>query len=235
VPDDRGGAPPDHPAEGTAVKRRDLSDTAMHRTGQVARRAAEEVRAALRPFTIPNGITLIRLAVTPFFVLAVVSGDHRLALALFVAAGLSDALDGLLARTLKMRSLLGSYLDPIADKTLLVSAYVALSLPVPGAVTIPLWLTILALSRDILIVLVALLLYLGAGVRQFKPSLWGKLTTFIHIITVAMVLLANVVPVAEPILLGCFYSALGLTVISGVDYIRRAAGVVEVIHDGQRQ
>jgi cardiolipin synthase len=207
----------------------------MHRTGVVARRAAEEVRAALRPFTIPNGITLIRLAVTPFFVLAVVSANHRLALALFVAAGLSDALDGLLARTLKMRSVLGSYLDPIADKTLLVSAYVALSLPVPGAVTIPLWLTILALSRDILIVLVALLLYLGAGVRQFSPSLWGKLTTFIHIVTVAVVLLANVTPVPEPILVGCFYSALCLTVISGVDYIRRAAGVVEEVHDGQKE
>ena len=200
--------------------------------GAVATRAAREVRAALRPFTIPNGITLIRLAIVPFFVLAVLSGNHKLALALFVAAGISDGLDGFLARWLGMRSLLGSYLDPIADKVLLVAAYVVLTLPNPGAVTIPLWLTVLALSRDVLIVVVALLLYLGAGFRRFPPSWWGKSTTFMHIVTVIAVLVANVWPVHESWLLGCFYVALALTVISGVDYIRRAAGQLEVIHDG---
>jgi len=201
----------------------------------VAQRAAQGVRAALRPFTIPNGITLLRLALTPFFVLAILSGDHLLALGIFVAAGISDALDGLLARLLGMRSALGSYLDPIADKLLLVTAYVVLTLPIPGSVTIPLWLTVLALSRDLLIVLVALLLYLGAGVREFPPSLWGKITTFFHIVTVALVLIANVTPVPETALLITFYVALSLTVISGVDYIRRAARTLEVIHDGQHR
>jgi len=204
------------------------------RPGGVAQRAALEVKAALRPFTIPNGITLVRLALTPFFVLATVSGDHLLALGIFVAAGISDALDGLLARVLAMRSLLGTYLDPIADKLLLVTAFVALTIPIPGAVTVPLWLTVLALSRDFLIVLVALLLYLGAGVREFPPSIWGKATTLVHIVTIAVVLLANMTPVGEPVLLSCFYVALLLTVISGVDYIRRAATVFEAIHDGQR-
>ncbi len=203
------------------------------RSGGVALRAAKEVRAALRPFTIPNGITLLRLALTPFFVLATVSGDHLLALGIFVAAGISDALDGLVARLLGMRSLLGTYLDPIADKLLLVTAYVALTLPVPGAITVPLWLTVLALSRDFLIVLIALLLYLGAGVRDFPPSFWGKATTLFHIVTVALVLIANVTTVAEPVLLTCFYVALSFTVISGVDYIRRVAGVLEAIHDGR--
>jgi cardiolipin synthase len=201
----------------------------------VAQRAANEVRAALRPFTIPNGITLVRLALTPFFVLATLSGDHLLALAIFVAAGVSDALDGLVARLLGMRSLLGTYLDPIADKLLLVTAYVVLTLPVRGAVTMPLWLTVLALSRDFLIVLIALLLYLGAGVREFPPSMWGKATTLFHIITVALVLIANVVPVGEPALLTCFYVALSFTVISGVDYIRRAAALFEAIHDGRHR
>jgi len=203
------------------------------RAGAVAQRAAQEVRAALRPFTIPNGITLLRLALTPFFVLATVEGKHGLALGIFVAAGVSDALDGLLARLLGMRSLLGTYLDPIADKMLLVTAYVALTLPVPGAVTVPLWLTVMALSRDFLIVLIALLLYLGAGVREFPPSFWGKATTLFHIVTVAMVLIANVTHVAEPLLMACFYVALFFTVLSGVDYIRRAAGVLEAIHDGR--
>jgi cardiolipin synthase len=195
--------------------------------GRVAQRAAREVRDVLRPFTIPNGITLLRLPAIPFFALAVVSANHRLALVIFLAAGVSDAVDGVLARRLGMRSLLGSYLDPIADKALLVTAYVVLTWPNPGAVTIPLWLTVLALSRDLLIVLVALIMYLAANVRSFPPSLWGKATTFAHIVTVGMVLLANVVPVPEPVLLGCFYGALGLTVLSGVDYIRRAASQVE--------
>ncbi|MDD5562344.1 MAG: CDP-alcohol phosphatidyltransferase family protein [Thermoanaerobaculaceae bacterium] len=205
------------------------------RAGAVAQRAAQEVRAALRPFTIPNGITLIRLALTPFFVLAILEGNHRLALGIFVAAGISDALDGLIARLLGMRSLLGSYLDPIADKTLLVTAYVALTLPVPGAVRMPLWLTVMALSRDFLIVLVALLLYLGAGVREFPPSLWGKWTTFLHILTVAAVLVANVTPVPERALLACFYIAMAFTVISGADYVRRAALTIEAIHDDERR
>ena len=220
-------------AEGGHGASRDRNGEGPLRAGAVAQRAAREVRAALRPFTIPNGITLLRLALTPFFVLATVEGKHTVALGIFIAAGISDALDGLLARVLGMRSLLGTYLDPIADKMLLVTAYVALTLPVPGAVTVPLWLTVMALSRDFLIVLMALLLYLGAGVREFPPSFWGKATTFFHIVTVAMVLIANVTHVAEPLLLACFYVALFFTVLSGVDYIRRAAGVLEAIHDGR--
>lgn len=224
--------------EATARKAPDrgtLGGRTSPRPGGVAKRAAQEVRAALRPFTIPNGITLLRLALTPFLVLAIVSGNHLVALGIFVAAGISDALDGLLARLLGMRSRLGTYLDPIADKLLLVTAYVVLTLPVPGSVTIPLWLTVLALSRDLLIVLVALLLYLGAGVREFPPSFLGKATTLFHIVTIALVLIANVTPLPERALMTCFYAALSLTVISGVDYIRRAAGTLETIHDGQHR
>jgi cardiolipin synthase (CMP-forming) len=203
------------------------------RPRRVAQRAAREVKAALRPFTIPNGITLLRLGLTPFFVLAVLSGDHGLALGIFVAAGITDIIDGLAARLLAMRSRLGTYLDPIADKLLLVAAYVVLTLPIHGSVTIPLWLTVMALSRDFLILLVALLLYLGAGVEEFPPSVWGKATTFMHVVTIALVLVANVTRLAEPVLLTCFYVALALTMISGVDYIRRVAKTLETIHDGR--
>ena len=201
------------------------------RTGAMAHRAAQEVRDALRPFTIPNGITLIRLALTPFFVLGVVEGNYRFALVIFVVAGLSDGLDGLLARLLGMRSLFGTYLDPIADKVLLVSAFVSLTVPEPGAVRIPLWLTVMALSRDILIVLVALLLYLGAGVREFLPSIWGKLTTVLQVFTVGAVLVANVVDVVPPwLLVVMYYTTLIFIVISGLNYVRRAAGQVEALH-----
>lgn len=201
------------------------------RRRRVTQRAAEEVRAALRPFTIPNGITLIRLALVPFFILSVMEGDFRLALILFLVAGISDGLDGALARLLGMRSLLGAYLDPIADKALLVSAFVTLTWPAKAAtVMIPRWLTVLALSRDFLIVLIALVLYLGSDVRRFPPSFWGKSTTVVHIVTVGLVLLGNVVQLPEPVLLGCFWIALVFTLVSGVDYIRRASLLMEEIH-----
>lgn len=209
----------------------DSSQRLRDLSGQVAQRAAREVRAALRPFTIPNGITLLRIALTPFFVLATLSANHKLALALFVAAGLSDAVDGLLARLLRMRSLIGSYLDPIADKLLLVSAFVALTVPEPGSVRIPLWLTVMALSRDLLIVLVALVLYLGAGTRLFPPSIWGKVTTFVEVLTVGLVLLANAFDVIPALfLLVLYYVSLALIIISGLDYVRRTASVVEDQH-----
>ncbi len=198
--------------------------------GKVAR-AADEVRAALRPFTIPNGITLLRLAATPFFFLSVVSGNYKLGLVIFVVAGVSDGIDGFLARCFGMRSLLGSYLDPIADKMLMVTAYIALTWPNEGAVTVPLWLTVMALSRDVLIVIVALILYLAAGVREFPPSLWGKSTTVMHIVTLGLVLVANVWAVPEAVLSACFYLALLLTVVSGTDYVRRAAVQVETLHE----
>ena len=222
------------PTATTSPNRDEAVEREASRPRRVAQRAAREVKAALRPFTIPNGITLLRLALTPFFVLAVISGDHVLALGIFVAAGISDIIDGLVARLLGMRSRLGTYLDPIADKLLLVTAYVVLTLPIHDSVTIPLWLTVMALSRDFLIVLVALLLYLGAGVEEFPPSAWGKATTFTHVVTLTLVLIANVTRVAEHVLLTCFYVALALTIISGVDYIRRVAKTLEAIHDARQ-
>jgi cardiolipin synthase len=222
------------PTATTSPNRDAAVEREASRPRRVAQRAAREVKAALRPFTIPNGITLLRLALTPFFVLAVISGDHVLALGIFIAAGISDIIDGLVARLLGMRSRLGTYLDPIADKLLLVTAYVVLTLPIHDSVIIPLWLTVMALSRDFLIVLVALLLYLGAGVEEFPPSAWGKTTTFMHVVTLTLVLIANVTRVAEHVLLTCFYVALALTIISGVDYIRRVAKTLEAIHDARQ-
>ena len=199
--------------------------------GAVAHRAAQEVKAVLRPYTIPNGITLVRLALTPFFVLAVVEGTYELALGIFVLAGISDVLDGLIARSLGMGSPLGAYLDPIADKALVVSAYLALTLRRPDVVTIPTWLTVLALSRDALIVLVALSLYLGAGIRDFSPSVWGKATTFLHILTIGLVLVANLTTIPPTVLAATFYVTLFFTIVSGLDYVRLVARASERLHD----
>ncbi|MBP1619453.1 MAG: CDP-diacylglycerol--glycerol-3-phosphate 3-phosphatidyltransferase [Acidobacteria bacterium] len=189
------------------------------------------VRDALRPLTIPNGITLVRLALTPFFVLAVLEGNARLALVLFAVASVSDLFDGLIARTLGMRSQFGAYLDPIADKVLLVTAYVVLTWPGLPEVKIPLWLTVLALSRDILIVVLSLVMYLAADVRDFRPTLLGKTTTFSHVVTLFLVLVANVEHVPEPVVLATFYVALALTLASGAHYMWRSATMLERLHD----
>jgi cardiolipin synthase len=212
---------------------KEKTDAALRVVEGVAQKAAGQVRLALRPYTIPNGITLLRLVLVPLFALATVERNYVLAAVVFALAGVSDALDGLLARLLAARSLLGTYLDPIADKALLVTAYIVLTWPAPGVVSIPVWLTVMALSRDVLIVLVALLLYLGAGIREFSPSLLGKATTVVHIVTVGAVILANLVPVEESLLAGLFYLALTLTVLSGLDYLRRVAQQVEALHDAR--
>lgn len=185
------------------------------------------VEDSLRPVTVPNFITLLRMAMVPFFVLAVNSRDFKLAALIFVLAGLTDAMDGALARFLHMKSLVGAYLDPMADKLLLSAAYIALTIPQGQEVVIPLWLTIMALFRDILIVAVALLLYLAAGIRRFRPSVWGKLTTFMHVATVTIVLVANIAPVPDWLLPIFFYLSFGLVLVSGFNYIYRASKMLE--------
>ncbi|MFQ5817339.1 MAG: CDP-alcohol phosphatidyltransferase family protein [Terriglobia bacterium] len=135
-------------------------------------------------FTLANQLTLLRLALIPFFVLAVVEQRHALALGLFVAAAVSDTLDGLLARVLNQRTALGAYLDPITDKLLLSAAFVALAFQ--GIVPWPL--SILVLSRDILILTTAVAILLATGFRPFRPSIYGKACTVAETVTVLVVL-----------------------------------------------
>ncbi len=135
----------------------------------------------------PNQLTLLRLVIVPFIVIAVVDGRYYTAFLLFVAAGISDGLDGLLARLLSQRTTLGQYLDPIADKLLLSTLFVTLSL----VHQIPWHITILVFSRDIGILVISALLYLTAGLRDFRPGIFGKLNTLAQIIAVLAVLVVN--------------------------------------------
>jgi cardiolipin synthase len=167
------------------------------------------------------------MAIIPFFVLAVVDHDFMLAVWTFIVAGLTDTLDGYLARKLHARSLIGAYLDPIADKLLLTAAYVILTIPHGQEVAIPLWLAILALFRDFLILVVALLLYAVEGISRFPPSALGKATTFMHVVTVTVVLLANLLPLPRWVPGGCFYISFGLVIVSGFNYIYRASRLIE--------
>ena len=185
------------------------------------------VEEKLRPLTLPNFITMMRMAMVPFFVLAVWEHDFTLALWIFIIAGLTDAFDGYLARRMDMQSLIGAYLDPIADKMLITVAYIALTIPLGQEVVIPLWLTILALFRDFVIMLVAGVLYIVEGLREFPPSPLGKATTFSQVVTIAVVLLANVTPIPWWIPEVCFYGSFGLVIASAFNYIYRVSRFVD--------
>lgn len=138
--------------------------------------------------TAPNQLTLLRMMFLPFIVIKLVEGHYSSALVLFVLAGVSDGLDGLLARTLKQQTVLGQYLDPIADKLLLSTMFPVLSI----LHKIPWKFTVLVFSRDISILAASAVLYAIAGLRDFRPSIFGKANTFAQVAAVFFVLLLEV-------------------------------------------
>lgn len=151
-------------------------------------------RAAERPqlsqvLTVPNQLTLLRMVVLPFVLISMIYGQHTASLWLFVAAAVTDVIDGVVARRFNQKTRLGQYLDPIADKLLLSSCFVAQS--VNGA--IPWWVTILVLLRDVMIIATVLVVVLTTSVRSFPPSLLGKTNTMVQFITLITVLLNNVI------------------------------------------
>jgi cardiolipin synthase len=166
--------------------------------------------------TAPNQLTLLRMIILPFIVINVVKHDFRWALALFILAGMSDGLDGLLARTLHQQTLLGQYLDPIADKLLMSTMFLVLS--IEG--TIPWKYTVVVFSRDISILLISGVLFMIAGLRDFRPSIFGKANTFAQVAAIFFVLLLLVEPmrgvwIARTIFLRATFI---FTIISAVHY-----------------
>ena len=167
--------------------------------------------------TAPNQLTLLRMMFLPFIVMNLVSGHYRWALILFVLAGLSDGLDGLLARILKQQTLLGQYLDPIADKLLLSTMFLVLSI----LHKIPWKYTVLVFGRDISILAVSAVLYAIAGLRDFRPSIFGKANTFAQVVAVFFVLLYQVVHVrwVDITRLTFLHATLAFTIVSGLHYV----------------
>jgi len=143
-----------------------------------------------RIWTVPNQITILRLGFLPFFLILISYERYRWALLVLVLAALSDGVDGVLARRLNQRSALGAYLDPIADKLLLSSSFIILAFKAQLAW----WLTILVLSRDVLILIVAVVIILISGYRPFPPSFLGKLTTVCEMLFVFTTVLAAAYP-----------------------------------------
>jgi cardiolipin synthase len=141
--------------------------------------------------TAPNQLTLLRMIFLPFIVIYLLKGDYKWSLALFVLAGLSDGLDGLLARRLHQQTVLGQYLDPIADKLLMSTMFLVLSIER----MIPWKYTVLVFSRDVSILLVSGVLFMIAGMRDFRPSIFGKANTFAQVGAVFFVMLLLVKPI----------------------------------------
>jgi cardiolipin synthase (CMP-forming) len=169
-----------------------------------------------RVWTVPNQITLLRLGFLPLFIVSISYEHYRWALVILVIAGLSDAIDGLLARSLNQRSTLGAYLDPIADKLLLSSSFVILAFKHQ----IAMWLMIFVLSRDVIILVVAVVILLISGYRPFPPSILGKATTFFQIVMIFAVVLGAAYPSARLTTINSIlmYTVATLTVVSAVHY-----------------
>lgn len=173
---------------------------------------------------LPNLLSILRMGLIPLFVIAVLDGRPGRALLVFAIAGITDALDGFIARFWKQQTVLGAYLDPAADKLLLVTAYVVLAIPsLHAGMVIPAWVTALVITRDVVIVVVALILYVAGGVNRFPPTWISKVNTATQVSAVILVLMSGVVTGLEIAATVAVYTVAGLTLLSGIDYIRHAS------------
>jgi cardiolipin synthase (CMP-forming) len=172
--------------------------------------------------TAANQLTLLRLVLVPIFVLCMLYSWPGWALTVFAIAGLTDALDGVIARRTGQLTTLGAWLDPMADKLLLVTTFVMLTLPGLNLVNrFPIWLTVLVISRDVAIVLTVAVVNLAVARRTFRPSLLGKAATVIYVFTCGLTLIANYLRVHSLIVTIAIWTSLAVTLASGFDYVFR--------------
>ena len=176
--------------------------------------------------TTANQLTLFRLLLVPCLVILVLYGFNGWAFVTFVVAGVTDALDGVIARRYSQPTRLGALLDPMADKLLLVSTFVVLTMPLGLPNQLPIWFTVLVISRDVIIVLTVAIVNLAIERRVFYPSLPGKVATVLYILTGAITLLYNYLGYASPVVTWTVYAALAVTIVSGLHYIVHAARLV---------
>jgi cardiolipin synthase len=177
---------------------------------------------------LPNFLTLLRIFCSPVFVGLVLYGHYSWALAVFLGAGLTDALDGMIARVLNQQTVLGRYLDPLADKLLLVTAFLVLSFK--GE--IPVWVALVVVSRDVIISVGSLVIHLLRERVDITPTWIGKVTTVIQLVYIVAVLVGTTAPVPEWVLWSVLGAMVGLTVASGLHYVFRGVKILSV-HPGQ--
>ena len=177
--------------------------------------------------TLANQLTLLRMLLIPALVILVVYGMNGWALLVFVTAGVTDALDGVLARWWSQRTTLGAFLDPMADKLLLTSTFIVLTIPaleLPNH--LPVWLTVLVISRDVIIVVTVAIVNVSIGRRTFTPTLLGKLATMVYILTAAVTLYFNWLGRTSVLVDLAVYATLAVTLLSGLHYITHVTRVL---------
>jgi len=170
--------------------------------------------------TAANQLTILRVLLVPAFVLCMVYDMPGWALLTFAVAGATDLLDGFIARHTGPTTL-GAWLDPAADKLLLTTMFVMLTIPGPGVVRLPVWLTVTVISRDVGIVLAVAIVNLAVARRTYRPSLLGKATTAAYVATGVVALYANYIRQHITLVDVCIYLSLALTLVSGFEYVRR--------------
>ncbi len=176
--------------------------------------------------TIPNLLTIVRLLLAPLIFAAIVSGRHEIALILFAFAALTDGLDGLLARQIKQATPLGAYLDPIADKVLLSGVY--LSLAITGS--IPSWLVAVIFGRDFFLLASSGIALFFTAFREFRPSVWGKASTFVQIACATVWMAQNALdsPPLHALAQALIWPTAAITIWSGLHYSWRGFRFLKV-------
>ena len=178
-----------------------------------------------RIITVPNLLTVFRMVLIPVFVSLLFYQRFLLALGIFILAGVTDGLDGLLARRFNQKSQLGTILDPIADKLMLVTSFVVLSMrsvfpqPLPSHLPVPFWVTVAVISRDVFI-LVGAAINIVTGFRGFRPSMLGKINTTVQIFAIAAIMFAASFPYGTGYYLPTIYATVfTFSVLSGAHYV----------------
>jgi len=164
---------------------------------------------------IPNTLTIVRILSVPVFVICLLYDRLFIALLIFIGAGITDGLDGWIARFYRQRTTIGAYLDPLADKLLLTSAFIVVAI----LGSIPSWLTVIVIARDVIIALGVLILFLTFHRVEIRPVLIGKASTVSQIVTIAWALLAPYSLFFKSFLPYCIWVTAALTCMSGLQYI----------------
>jgi cardiolipin synthase len=179
-----------------------------------------------RIVTVPNLLTVFRMVLIPVFVSLLFYQRFVLALVVFIGAGITDGLDGLLARRFNQKSQLGTILDPIADKLMLVTSFIVLSMkavfpqPLPPHLPVPFWVTVAVISRDVFILVGAAAINIVTGFRGFRPSWLGKVNTTVQIVAIALIMVAASIPYGTGYYLPTVYTTVfALAVLSGGHYV----------------
>jgi cardiolipin synthase len=173
--------------------------------------------------TVANQLTMLRMGLVPLLVLLALSGQFTWALVVFVVAGLTDALDGYIARHGHQSTTLGAMLDPIADKMLVGSTYAVMTWSEAVSFPMPIWLTVTLLFRDAMLVVGVLLVNLTSGVRVFPPSRLGKVSTVLNVFTGAVALAVNAAGECPPAVRWLYIGTLVVLIASTLHYVYLAS------------